>query len=194
MKVEEAARINNIPVIRIWSQITKSHGLVSIVKGKFYCYCCLKNYCEHCKATKTLCEEGFKTSNVLPILEELWNIHQTESADPSQKVMEKDKCHSFHKIPFTPSTEGMAILRDGVHIASKEMVFMPEHEECRHCGGLLANGDPVEKEWIAKEDVTFVTNTFLGTARGRFKNSNSNISKTVLKKTHHSCEGVKGIL
>ena len=33
---------------------------------------------------------------------------------------------------------------------------------------MLANEDPVEKQWIA---VTFVTNnTFLGTARGRFKN------------------------
>lgn len=47
LEITEAVRIDDTPVARIYSEKLHSHGLVTVVKNKFFCHCCRKNYCDH---------------------------------------------------------------------------------------------------------------------------------------------------
>lgn len=155
--------MEDVPVVRVWCEPLRSHGLVSYVKKKFFCYCCKKNYCQHSKKIKELCASN---DTIIPALQELQELSEADEATESKPKANMTKCHSYRKIPFHMSEAGKAIFKNGVaqniKMIAGQPVFVPGESICRHCGGNLNMEDPVAERWIASENVMFITNTFFG--------------------------------
>lgn len=166
--------MESVPVIRIWSSTSKSHGLVSVVKKKYFCFCCQKNYCDHVKQFKHLSATNIDDDNYPPVLQELLDIHDAENETSPNLSNTRIICHSFEKIPFGPTETLTNIFSSGiiqnVEKHGDSLVFKPINIVCKHCSGRLDSDDPRENEWIAGSNVTVVTNTFLGNGIGSKKN------------------------
>jgi len=155
-------------VIRIWSSTSKTHGLVSVVRRKYFCFCCEKNHCDHVKKFKHLSANNIDEDNYPPVLQELVDIHNSENETSPNSSNPRIICHSFEKIPFGPTEALTTVFSSGIiqNVQRHGDSFIPNNTVCKHCSGRLDIDDPIENEWIAGNNVTVVTNTFLGNGIG----------------------------
>ncbi|XP_050406170.1 uncharacterized protein LOC126827514 isoform X2 [Patella vulgata] len=150
--VIEAAKLNGIPVLRIYSDNEKSYGLVSVLKGKYFCFCCKKNFCGHTK----LVRNPSNVENVSPLIIELQEFEKSLK-DEKNTSKKKGTCKSYLKVPFKPDL----LYSETLKSLPGNLIFVPDEVSCCHCGGELDRGDPVLNEWIAVKDAIVITNTIL---------------------------------
>ena len=169
-QVEEATRIGSVPVLRVWSSTLKTHGLVSVVKKKYFCFCCEKNHCNHVQKIKHLAVHNIDNEHYQQVLQELVDMYTSENETSSNTTNQKIICHSYKKIPFGPTEMLTRIFSSGIvnniQRHDENLVFIPKETICKHCSGDLDNRDPIINEWIANSNVTIVTNTYLGNGIG----------------------------
>ncbi|XP_052071566.1 uncharacterized protein LOC127709908 [Mytilus californianus] len=171
---EEATRIESVPVVRIWSSSSKTHGLVTVLRRKYYCFCCKKNYCDHVKKFKHLSSNNIDDDNYPPVLQELTDIYNSENETLPNSTSTKIICHSYEKIPFGPTEALTRVfsppptrvfssgIMQNVQRHDDTLVFIPSNTICKHCSGRLDSDDPIKNKWIAGSNVTVVTKAFLG--------------------------------
>jgi len=157
-------------VIRIWSSTSKTHGLVSVVRRKYFCFCCEKNHCDHVKKFKHLSANNIDDDNYPPVLQQLVDIYNSENETSPNSSNSSIICHSFEEIPFGPTEALTRVFSSGiiqnVQRHGDSLVFIPNNTVCKHCSGRLDTDDPIENKWIAGSNVTVVTNNFLGNGIG----------------------------
>lgn len=162
--------MESVPVIRIWSSSSKTHGLVSVVRRKYFCFCCDKHYCSHVKKFKHLSANNINDDTYSPVIQELVDIYNRENETSCNSSSQKVTCHSFKKIPFGPTEALTRIFSSGIiqniQKHGDSLVFIPNETVCRHCSGRLDSDDPIQNEWIAGSNILVVTNTFLGNGIG----------------------------
>ncbi|KAJ8307577.1 hypothetical protein KUTeg_014872 [Tegillarca granosa] len=108
---------------------------------KLYCTTCNSNRCCHVGALKRLSEEGFE--------------------NPYYSIITRGKEHehnliSFIKVPFERSDNLTHKLHE---ISMFGQCLMPDQLSCKECGSCLQDGDPIEKNWVAYDNATVITNT-----------------------------------
>lgn len=171
-QIEEATKNGLVPVLRVWSSSLNTHGLVSVVKKKFICFCCNKNHCDHVKRIRYLAVQNLENDIYPHVLQELIDVYNAENETPLNLLKQKIKCHSRNKISFNPTENLTKIFSSCIvnHIQKNDenLVFFPKESHCQHCNGELDSRDPIEHEWIAHNNATIVTYTYLGTATGKF--------------------------
>lgn len=155
-------------MLRVWSAKLKTHGLVSVVNNKFFCYCCQKNFCDHALRIKNF--DCGNSDAYLSIVQELLDVYNTENEASSGISKEKIICHSYKKIPFGPTDALINVFSSGIvqnfEEHNEHFVFVPKNTVCHHCSGTLDTRDPLENGWIASDNVVIVTNTYLGKGTG----------------------------
>lgn len=174
-QITEAVRIDDTPVARIYSEKLHSHGLVTVVKNKFFCHCCRKNYCDHSLYFRNLTLDRVEEESCPIFVRELFYMATEGNINPNVALSNKYISKSWRPLPFDLTEEMVSCMKSGllnkIPVSAGLFQFVPSDTSCRHCHGALNTNDPISSQWIAKSEALVITNNQCARGRGNLFHS-----------------------